>query len=475
MRIVSSLVVAACLSGAGYAECEPGVSVDVERLDTHEWRISYAFEREFSQWEFLRSGDDYRTGSWIVETDGVSIVRRDNVDYLIAEEATSSVALRINSEGHPVLLDNQGFLALGGSAMAIYTGQLQLRGLCSETDVGVDRAGDRAMSEPTHHFRFGSQLDDNIRVDGQLADRNTLYRFNEAIGAYALYGATPADNTPAYQVYVADSLPARMPGVVTSALARSLGALAGSLEHELETPPVLILAQRTDVGDGVAFRGGVLDNQVAIEVGGGLIFSDDPETMGRVDRFVARLMTHEAVHLWNGDLVTNADSSEAWMHEGSAELLSWYSLYRTGFVDQAYLEGRVSIALNQCLDELQRGTLVTALERGRYNAYYTCGVLMNLRAGYAVNPSDPILGVFQLWASLIRSTLAGDDTLYTTADYYRVLAELGAGPEVVQWFEMLREETVEDLDSALFDALSDSGWNVERTEGGFRARLRSAL
>lgn len=473
MRIVSSLVVAACVSGAAYAECESGVSVDVERLGAHEWRISYAFEQEFSQWEFLRSGDDYRTGSWIVETDGVSIVRRDNVDYLIAEEATSSVTLRINSEGHPVLLDNQGFLTLGGSAMAIYSGQLQLRALCRESEVGDDGDGDGARSEPPHHFRFGSQLEDSIRVDGQLADRNAFYRFNESIGAYALYGATPADNASAYQVYVADSLPARMPGVVTNALARSLGSLAGSLEHDLETPPVLILAQRTDVGDGVAFRGGVLDNQVAIEVGGGLVFSDDPEIMSQVDRFVARLMTHEAVHLWNGDLVTNADSSEAWMHEGSAELLSWYSLYQTGFVDQAYLEGRVSNALNQCLDELRRGPLVTALERGRYSAYYTCGVVMNLRAGHAVNPSDPVQGVFQLWASLIRSTLAGDDTLYTTADFYRVLAELGAGPEVVQWLEMLREESVEDLDSALPDALSHSGWNVERTEDGFRVRLQN--
>lgn len=465
MKFLSGVILAVASSGAVWAQCESDVSVQVERLALSDWQVSYRFDGVFDRFAFLRTGDDYRSARWQVTTPAVTLQRVEDVDYLIAEMPVETITVRFSSLDHPVVYDNQSFLDLGGDARGIYTGQLQVRAVCD------DQVGGPEQAPPTHRFDFSSRLEEPVLVHGEPVAPGDTHTFNEQLGAYALYGATPIEVGAGTRIIVADTLPDRMPGVIVEALEGSLQVLASSLEHSLETPPVLMLAERTDVGSGIAFRTGVLDNQIAVEIGGGRLFSDDPNMMGRVDRFVSRLMVHEAVHLWNGGVVTNSEVLESWMHEGSADLLSWLSLMERGLIDQDYFEGRMTLAFNQCASDLENGPLVEALSRGRYNTYYGCGAMMNLVVGHAVDAEDMSRGLFGFWAELIRRGRANEDQTYSTREYFELMDEAGVPASIRAWMDSVRLEQLENPAQVLSGPLETAGWRVENGEDGYRLTL----
>jgi len=376
-----------------------------------------------------------------------------------------TVTVRFSSLDHPTVYDNQSFLNLGGDSIGIYTGQLQLRPVCG------GEVGEGDPVPPYHRFAFISHLDEPVLVHGQPSYPDDQHAFNELLGAYAMYGAMPVEVGSGTRIVVSDTLPERMPSVIVHALEGSLETLAGSFEHRLETPPVLMLVERADVGSGIAFRTGVLDNQIAVEIGGDQLFSDDPDMMRRVDQFVSRLMVHEAVHLWNGGVVTNSEVLESWMHEGSADLLSWLSLLEQGLIDQAYREGRMTLAFNQCASDLENGPLVEALSRCRYDTYYGCGALMNLVVGHAVDVEDMSRGLFGFWAELIRRGLANEGQSYSTREYFELMDEAGVPASIRAWMDRVRLEALENPAEVLSGPLETAGWRVENSEDGYRLTL----
>ena len=465
MNFLSGLILAAASSGTVWAQCDSDVSVEVERLALDDWQVSYRFDAAFDRFAFLRTGDDYRSARSQVGTPGVFLERMDDVDYLTAEAPVEVITIRMSSQDHPVVYDNQSFLDLGGGGRAIYTGQLQVRAVCDDQADAPDQA------PPAHHFAFSSRLGEPVLVHGEPAGPDERHTFNELLGAYALYGATPVEVGAGTRIVVADSLPERMPGVIVEALEDSLQVLASSFEQPLETPPVLMLVERTDVGGGIAFRTGVLDNQIAVEIGGGTLFSEVPDLMGRVDRFVSRLMVHEAVHLWNGGVVTNAEVTESWMHEGSADLLSWLSLLEQGLIDQDYLETGMTRAFNECAADLEHGPLVDAISRGRYITHYRCGALMNFVVGHAVDTEDVTSGLFRFWAELIRRGRENDGHVYSSADYFEVMEAFDVSSAVRAWMDSIREDPLDDPTGFLVPSLRHSGWAVVEGEDGYRLTL----
>ncbi|WP_300530278.1 M1 family aminopeptidase [Maricaulis sp.] len=448
------------------ADCNPGVEVEIERVDRDNWQIRYHFDQPHARWAFMRSGDDFRTARWTVTGDHVALSRSANIDYLTAGQPVDQITIELSHRDHPVLFDNQSFLPLGGEAIAIYTGQFMLAGVCEDD---VPSADDLRAAE--HRFRFDSRLQETVLVHGGPSTASDSHVFNPQIGAFALFGTAHQSVDAATAVFVADTIPARMSQVVSAALEDAIAGIERALGQALPVQPVLILAERTDVGDGIAFRGGVLDNQVAIEVGGGRLFSDDPAMQDMVDRFVTRLMVHEAVHLWNGDLVTNAQLNEAWMHEGSADLLSWFALIDAGLIDQEFLQERLSRALNGCIGELEGGPLDAAIERGRYGAHYSCGVLMNWRAGFSIRPTDPSAGLSQLWSELIARGLEHSDRLYTVEDFHAVLVSLGADARLAAWIDSVRQSDLDDPAGFVLPGLADAGWVISGEPGAYRVAL----
>jgi len=465
MKLTSGLILAVVSSGAVWAQCESDVSVAVDRLARHDWEVSYRFDVASDRFAFLRTGDDYRSARWQVTTPGVTLERTGDVDYFVAEWPVDNVTVRFSSLDHPSVYDNQSFLLLGGDGIGIYTGQLQVRAVCGQD------ASDGETQSPDHRFAFSSHLDEPVLVHGVPSSPDRTHAFNELIGAYALYGAVPVEVGAGTRIVVSDTLPDRMPAVIVEALEGSLETLAVAFEHRLEVSPVLMLVERTDVGDGIAFRTGVLDNQIAVEIGGGMLFSDDPDRMARVNRFVSRLMVHEAVHLWNGGVVSNADVLDSWMHEGSADLLSWFSLLEQGLIDQEYLQGRMSLAFNQCASDLENGPLVEALSRGRYNTHYGCGALMQLVVGHAVDEEDAAAGLFRFWAELIRRGQQNEAQTYTTDVYFPLMHEFEVPASVRTWIDAIRLEQLDNPASFLTPPLQAAGWLVEPGENGYRLSL----
>lgn len=462
----AGLAVALASSSLALADCNPAIQVEIDRIDQDNWQIRYNFDQPHTRWAFVRSGDDYRNARWTVTDQHVELSRTADLDYLTSAQPVDQISIELSHRDHPVLFDNQSFLSLSDDAIAIYTGQFMLAGVCEDAAPAVDD-----LQAAAHLFRFDTRLNETVLVHGALTDAVAGHTFNPQLGAYALFGAGSTSSDEDTEVFIADTIPARMSGVVSAALEDAISRLHRALGHELPVRPVLILAERTDVGDGIAFRGGVLDNQVAIEVGGGLLLSEDASMQAMVDRFVTRLMAHEAVHLWNGDLVTNAQLNESWMHEGSADLLSWMALMQAGEVDQDFLQERLSRALNGCIGELESGPLSAAIERGRYGAHYSCGVLMNWCAGFSINSQDPGAGLFRLWSDLIARGLGQPDAVYTVEDFHAVLSRLGGRGQMAAWNARLRNDSLDDPAEFLVDGLANAGWTVSGEAGGYTVVL----
>lgn len=454
----------ALLGACSPVEPEVEIRVSVERTALNDWRVTYQSDTPLSGWAFARSGDDYRRTHWRAE-DGVTIVRQDGLDWIQTTIPRTSLSFEISSANHPRLLDNQAFLQLGGAGLAVYTGQLFI---APSPDVGDD------LDIPGHAFRFSSGFDEQILVHGQLSAPEQRHAFKPELGAYVIFGAL-ADRRaeasgPGADIFVADALPERMPGLLSDTLNRSIEALSRGLAHELDAAPTLILTERHGVEDGFGFRGGVVQHQVAVEIGGPMLFLEDAQTRASIDSFVTRLMTHEAVHLWNGDLVTNADPNEAWLHEGSAELLSWFALYRRGFMDWDDVEYRISGALNDCVGELGQGPLSSAMDRGRYRAFYGCGAVMNLVAAEHAASTDPVDSAFALWSDLIGRGLSRNDRLYGYEDFAAAYLAEGGDIRVLEALTDIRQTTLSRPGQFLSGQLELAGWRVEERDDRYQAR-----
>ena len=219
-----------------------------------------------------------------------------------------------------------------------------------------------------------------------------------------------------------------------------LGPLAGG-------KPFMFTSFTPLEGRRISFAGGVIGSQIAIQLALGDGIIDKPEER----EFMARFFAHESAHLWNNGQVIAADSSEAWLHEGSAEAMAWLALVELGIHSEAAATALFEDAANECIGYLDAGPLRTAGRRDQFQAYYDCGATIALatQGAMLVEGGD----LFSVWRPLIETSRAAAGS-YRADDYYALTDALSA--ELTAAIKALAETEVSDS-KAVVQALLETG------------------
>ena len=354
------------------------------------------------------------------------------------------------------------FQPFSDGAVAIYTGHLHAsaigRAVGDSTRVDAIRVIPREGQHPVAQGRVQRGVLDFV---DSLEDGTYVY-----IGT-----ATPIETSDVIAI-----VDPGMPSWLKESFDRNVPALfreyTNRLGAVLPVKPIVYFSfdQR---GSGRASGGGTLAGLINMVLSG---------NEWRVQTPAAReqafwLIAHESAHMWNGQLVSNADDgSHSWMHEGSADAMANDMLLRFGIVDSTTFHARREFALNNCLAAVATGSVETALRRGSTQSVYDCGFVMSMWAEALTRRSNAAVDLFGIWRALIASTRSKGS--YDADRYFSTLASLGVTDDAVGRMRAFVAST--DSASIALAGLREAGISAHVAEGSlpraYQQRLaRSAL
>lgn len=231
----------------------------------------------------------------------------------------------------------------------------------------------------------GEKSKDSLRIDG-----NTFAR--DARG-WIYLGRDLFVNTDAALLYLEDGLNS----VIADTIAESIPALLAVYTRELGTaapkPSVYIAwINRTDAGGN--FQADVVPGGV-IRIGlSGARWGD-----ATVNDFgtLRSLIAHEFAHLWNSNTFVSIDESNAWLHEGNAELLSIAAELKLGYITRAGAALRVERAIAACFDAADSKAWAMIDRRNVGRVPYVCGLAIQLAFLAATHQRDTTVHAFSFW------------------------------------------------------------------------------
>ena len=138
----------------------------------------------------------------------------------------------------------------------------------------------------------------------------------------------------------------------------------------------------------------------------------------------ARLVAHEAAHLWLDQLFRPADGTSRWLDEGGADAWALRALLDLGVVDRNRFRQLLREETAECLGLLQEGPLATAARAGRWKALYRCGQLASFLTEAAGSRRDPPWDLVQFWGQVFYGARGG---VYDEALWFDTLLGMPGG------------------------------------------------
>jgi hypothetical protein len=170
----------------------------------------------------------------------------------------------------------------------------------------------------------------------------------------------------------------------------------------------------TQAGPGEGFVGDVTPGPFV-----SLRFYGSPEEQLSNSYRVTRFVSHEVFHFWNGSLVTNADGTPSWLHEGGADYAALLVGLDSGALDEAGMRGELGDALTHCRQGLEHehDAGMNDIAFLSMNVRYPCGIVIQWAAALEAQRAAHG-GFFDIWAHMISAARARRQHTFTLADFY---------------------------------------------------------
>jgi hypothetical protein len=457
-------LVAGCstLQDQGGSHIASRAEILIERVAVNSWQIDARLDEPVTTLAFVRTGEDVRVEHWEIGTPGIELRRENDIDILVSETPFQSVRFLRNTENLLRTDDYTPFTRFVDGSMAVYTHQFQL----SVVEDRADLQGESPeFSSLAHAFRFRDQVTGQVRTAGRRVHEDELISFNEEIGGYALFGDVAPLSEIQGGVYVSSDLPERLTDLLLRAVPQSLNYMEAEFGTPLSHPPMIMLTHRLNVGEGISFRGGVVDGQVVMQVGGDALLSENEGIRSQVRTMTAGGIVHEMAHLWNVDLVLSENPNEAWIHEGGADAISWRVLTEIFDLAPGYMNRKHTEALNHCATSLSAGSFIAAVEGGNYRTHYSCGATIMLALERDLQTESDDNTLLGLWRSIIEFALASDEQTYSQGVFLDTYRQQGGQPALLNWVTSLVAEPVENPQQFLIDGLALAGVSIILEDG----------
>lgn len=273
-------------------------------------------------------------------------------------------------------------------------------------------------------------------------------------GAYLYSGAARPVETPAFVGIIDPGLPQWVTAELHAFTPRLFDYYTARLGKPAGDRPGALVAWGGAALKGYSIGGSVLKGMVVMNMRGAQVAEPNPAVRTRMRWFIG----HEAAHFWMGQTVRYGERAEAWITEGSADLMAFRAFRHLdpGYDDRAELQR----SIDKCLKINGTRPLAKAAERDAHDANYACGALLALAAEGALRKRDANADVFTWIKRLIAANR--EDRTVTQADWLAAFAAVQTDPAVTASVRQFLDEGVADPAGFVLALLTASAVRVRR-------------
>lgn len=424
------------------------VSATVTDMGAGVFQVDYVFAEPQGAMIFSRSTGDYRAGAWTPLESGSRFERIAGFDALLFDAPVNHASFRVEARFARPEGDYSPFVAFSDGGIAVFTGQFELlpeagRDAIEALEGQIDRW---AGEQPVLGVRLRSSRP--IIADGRsVLDETT--ELIEGGGSFVYLGEGSLVEGASFTGVLDPGLPEWLLASLDADLTSIFSRYEAMWGFELDEPASLLFAFGGYNAPGYSNKGGVIGSSIMLDARGEAFQQDSPQLRHQLQWFFA----HEAAHLFQNAAGVETDTvADSWIHEGAANAMANAALAELTADPHAELLRVYGQAVTECNGALAGGSLASAAERDRFQAYYDCGSLIALMTAAAV----PDRTLYQFWTGMqaaAREQGRGLDTAF----YLETMEAFGAAPDLVAAIDALISYQISDPAGALRNALESSG------------------
>lgn len=405
------------------------------------WRVAWRLPRPVREVRFSRPGHGDRAAHWTIGTAGLSLSTEDGVDRITsAGPPFRGFEVVVAEYARKPEKDYQVFIPFTDGSVLVFTGAF---------DVDAPAGGPSWPIGYTLVPRPGEGV-----VVGGVSHRGKAAWIAEGDGTYACFGDTPPVETPFGVAVVDRGMPAWLRDRTLALAPRVFARYASGTGQALSERPTLFLSYGVDPAPGrQSFGGGTLEGVVQLDtrLGARHTGEEDPDVWEKQ----ARLLAHEAAHLWLDHAFRPAEPAGRWLDEGGADAFALRALVDLGVITRERFQETLSADAAECLRQLEDGPLSGAARAGRWKALYRCGELASFLAEAAASRRDPPWDLLQFWGQVFWDA---PDRTYDEESWFSVLSALPGGPEASDVVRRMVDRPDPSIAAAVGSLLRIGAW-----------------
>jgi len=353
-----------CLSLPTWAINESVIDISIVKSKDGRWTLTYQAHKPASRLSFVRNPDYSRIERWQPKTSDFEIVSIENQEYLIKKDGSSftEVSLNLTPTYKHLSKGYAPFSPYSDGGALIYTGRLFA---CINTCL-----------DEVNQWQFSMQVPEgeHIIVDGKVlkevaswTDRND--------GKNIYVGSQQPIETENVIALVDSGLPEKIKHSLNSDIPTLMNYFEQRL-GKLEGVKPTLFASYANV-DGHASQGGTLPNQIFMHWD--LNNLNEKIKDNKFLNDTIWFFAHEVAHLYQTSSKVDiyGERYESWLHEGHADWLAALALLKLYPETSDYVTHKINRSEAHCSTGLSDFPLIEAANEGRFDLYYTCGLLIH--------------------------------------------------------------------------------------------------
>ena len=464
MLIAVIVLLAGCRAEAPAAPVEGAdITVVATDLGTGSWQVDYIYSSPQKALIFARSKGDYRTASWTPLGDAPEVQRIGGFDALIFETPLTAFSFEIVPHSAGIPQDYTPFLAFSDGGTAMFTGQFELLAVADRAEIVAleSRLQNWTGEQPALGVRVISERPMLLQGEPRTG---SVEHVSVGSGTYVFIGETKLQAGSSYIGVIDEALPQH----IRDSLDADLESLFAFYEKRwgfvLPRKGSIYFAFEGYDRPGFSNKGSVIGTDLMVlQTGGEGLRHPDPDNRARNLWFFA----HEGAHMFQGKVMGQfAVGPDAWIHEGGANTMANSALATLAGVDADFILGEYQNAFETCIQDLERGSLLTAHLDGRFYAHYHCGQIFNAAADAALPEHD----LYAFWKAF--TARLDPDNPEPAEAFFATLNDLGADSQISESIRALAYQDSLDPRRDLSRLLSLSGLEPGFDENGALVSLK---
>lgn len=426
------IVLLATLSTSVKSVSASSVETTISKSPDNTWLLSYSVNQPVYRLAFVRNPDNSRTERWIPTDAEFEVVMDNNKEYLQRVDGSkfSQVSVNLTATYKHLPKDYAPFSPYSDGGMLIYTGRLFA---CANE-----------CNEELNNWRITIEAppEEHVIVQGKVIPQT--YRWMDSDNGTNVYVGTQTPvETPNVLAVIDEGLPERIKLSLDSDIPEMMDFLEARLGKITGIKPTLF-ASYANV-NGHSSQGGTLPNQIFVHWNLNNLNESVLE-----EGFLYNTLwffAHEVAHLYQENDGTSLFGSDggSWIHEGNAEWLALKVLKELYPDTQEYVKDKVTRYKEECAAGLGDFTLSEAAEHGRFDLYYTCGLLIHKAIDEALVGKQG-KDIYSLWNAYQDSVKKGDEK---GAETFLKTTEKWTSPELVNKIKRILYSDLEKTEEAI--------------------------